>query len=161
MATKKLTPKQDLFVKYYLIHLNATKAAELAGYSRKTAKSQGGRLLTNVDIAKAIEAGADKRAEKLEIDADWVLNRAALINDRCMQIAPVLNKKGEQVYCEGPEGEIVPAFTFDATGANKSLDTIGKHINVQAFKENINITKDEMTDLSDEELQAIIDGRSK
>ena len=49
-----LTPKQARFVDEYLIDLNATQAAVRAGYSAKTAKQIGSRLLTNVDIAAAV-----------------------------------------------------------------------------------------------------------
>lgn len=38
-----------------MIDLNATQAAIRVGYSEKTARSIGQRLLTNVDIQKAIE----------------------------------------------------------------------------------------------------------
>jgi phage terminase small subunit len=42
--------RQRRFVNEYLVKLNAAKAAIRAGYSPKTAKSQGSRLLTNVDV---------------------------------------------------------------------------------------------------------------
>lgn len=59
----KLTDKQQLFVTKYLeFGLNATKAAKEAGYSDKTARSQGARLLTNVDIRAAIDAELSKHA---------------------------------------------------------------------------------------------------
>ena len=74
---KKLTAKQRLFIGEYLIDLNATKAAERAGYSKKTAKEQGARLLTNVDISATIQEAMDKRAEKLEITAERVLAEIA------------------------------------------------------------------------------------
>ena len=47
---KSLTSKQKQFCQEYLIDLNATKAAARAGYSQKTAYSQGQRLLSNVYI---------------------------------------------------------------------------------------------------------------
>ncbi len=65
----KLTTKQRLFVEAYLANPNATAAAISAGYSKKTAKSQGQRLLTKVDIAKCVE----KRVEQAVITADEVL----------------------------------------------------------------------------------------
>ena len=74
---EKLTARQRLFISEYLIDLNATKAAERAGYSRKTAKGQGARLLTNVDISAAIQGAMNKRAEKLEITAERVLAEIA------------------------------------------------------------------------------------
>ena len=40
----KLTPKHQHFVDEYFILQNASKAAISAGYSRKTARSQGQRL---------------------------------------------------------------------------------------------------------------------
>ena len=46
----KLTSKQDVFVREYSKDSNATKAAIKAGYSPHTARQQGSRLLTNVDI---------------------------------------------------------------------------------------------------------------
>lgn len=49
-----LTDKQFLFINAYIETLNATKAAIAAGYSQKTARSQGARLLTNVDIREEI-----------------------------------------------------------------------------------------------------------
>ncbi|MBF0620047.1 MAG: terminase small subunit [Candidatus Omnitrophica bacterium] len=49
----QLSVKQQRFVQYY--NGNATMAAIEAGYSRKTARSQGQRLLTNVDILMAVK----------------------------------------------------------------------------------------------------------
>lgn len=74
-----LNDKQATFVREYLIDLNATQAAIRAGYSEKTAASQGERLLRNVEVAAAIQEAMDKRSERTEIDADWVLKRWAKI----------------------------------------------------------------------------------
>lgn len=75
--TDKLTPKQSAFVREYLIDLNATQAAIRAGYSQKTAYSQGQRLLKNVEVADAIDESMRKRANKVEITAERVLREAA------------------------------------------------------------------------------------
>ena len=53
-----MTPKQRRFVELY--NGNATEAAIAAGYSRKTARAIGQRILTNVDISEAIKAREDK-----------------------------------------------------------------------------------------------------
>lgn len=76
---EELSDKQALFVAEYLVDLNATKAAERAGYSPKTARSQGQRLLTNVDIAAAIEKAMAERSKRTEITADMVLKELAKI----------------------------------------------------------------------------------
>ena len=54
---KQITFKQQRFVEEYPVDRNATQAAIRAGYSKKTAYSQGQRLLKNVEVAKAIETG--------------------------------------------------------------------------------------------------------
>ncbi|MCW3657556.1 terminase small subunit [Burkholderia cenocepacia] len=69
----KLSAQQQRFVDEYLVDLNATQAAIRAGYSKKTARSQGNRLLTNVDVSKAITERKRARAERVQIDADEVL----------------------------------------------------------------------------------------
>lgn len=68
-----LTPRQQRFVAEYLREPNATKAAVAAGYSAKTAHSAGPRLLANVGVLSAIEAGQKKQARKLNITAERVL----------------------------------------------------------------------------------------
>lgn len=75
----KLTLKRQRFVEEFIVDLNATKAAIRAGFSKKTARSQGQRLLTNVDIAKAIEVAMLKRADRTEVTADRVLAELAKI----------------------------------------------------------------------------------
>ncbi len=75
----KLTPKQEMFAEEFLIDLNATQAAIRAGYSKRTARSQGQRLLTNVDIAEAIQKLMAERGKRTEIEADAVIRELAKI----------------------------------------------------------------------------------
>lgn len=65
----KLAAKQQLFVDDYLIHFNATRAAKNAGYSEKTAYSQGQRLLKHVEISAHIEA----RLKESRMNSDEVM----------------------------------------------------------------------------------------
>lgn len=65
MAKKKLTARHQDFIRQYLggpdgVRGNATKAAQAAGYSRKTAYSQGHRLLKKAEVAAAIKALQEK-----------------------------------------------------------------------------------------------------
>lgn len=64
-----LTQKQKLFVESYLANPNATKAAIAAGYSEKTARQQGQRLLSNVVIAERLNV----RVEEAIITANEIL----------------------------------------------------------------------------------------
>jgi phage terminase small subunit len=76
---KSLTAKRERFCLEYLRDLNATQAATRAGYSLKTAKAQGARLLTNVDVAARIAELQDDRAARLQVTADKVLRELARI----------------------------------------------------------------------------------
>ncbi len=68
-----LTPKQARFVEEYLVDLNATQAAIRAGYSPKTAYSQGERLLKNVEVHRAIQEAQEARSERTGITQDEVI----------------------------------------------------------------------------------------
>lgn len=113
-----LNAKQQRFVDEYLIDLNATQAAIRAGYSEKTAGSIGQENLTKPEIAKAIDAAQFNRAEQTGIDAAYVLRQAVKLHERCM-----VNGEG-----------------FNAAAAARALELVGKHVNIQAFKENVGLT---------------------
>lgn len=119
----KLNAKQEMFCKEYLIDLNATQAAIRAGYSQRTAYSQGQRLLKNVELLARVKELKEKRADELELDAYWVLKRLKDISDRSMQAVPVM----EFDYTENKLVE-TGEYQFDSTGANKATELIGKHI---------------------------------
>ncbi len=72
-----LNPKQKAFAKHYAASKNATEAAKLAGYSKKTAGSQGHDLLKNPEIKKAINADLSKLAKKADITGERVVKRIA------------------------------------------------------------------------------------
>jgi phage terminase small subunit len=78
-AKAALSPKQALFCREYLVDLNATQAAERAGYSAATARAQGARLLTKVDIAAEVERLGAEREKRTEITADVVLRELLAI----------------------------------------------------------------------------------
>ena len=62
-----------MFVHEYLLELNATQAAIRAGFSEKTAYSQGHRMLKNVEVKNAIEAAWRDKIKRADITADDVL----------------------------------------------------------------------------------------
>ena len=72
-----LTDKQRLFIAEYLIDLNATQAAIRAGYSEESARQIGTENLSKPYIAQEIERRLKRRADKLEITADKVLQELA------------------------------------------------------------------------------------
>ncbi len=71
---RKLTVKQQCFVAEYLIDLNATQAAIMAGYSPKTANEQGSQLLANLSVRARIDQALAERSRRTGINADLVLD---------------------------------------------------------------------------------------
>lgn len=67
------TTKQQRFIDEYLIDFNATQAAIRAGYSQNTAKQQGSRLLSNVDVRAAIDDAIRERNSRALVSQDAVL----------------------------------------------------------------------------------------
>ncbi|HIJ48191.1 MAG: terminase small subunit [Gammaproteobacteria bacterium] len=147
-----MTPKQQRFVEEYLIDLNATQAAIRAGYSKKTAKEQGARLLSKVNVCNAIIDGKKRRSEKTGIDAAWMLQRLgdeaeadlAELYDEDGRLKPV--HEWPLIWRQGlvagidvhmlPEGlgEVVKVKLADR---GKRLEMLGRHVDVQAFKDRI------------------------
>ncbi len=73
----KLNHRQYKFIQEYLIGRNATQAAILAGYSKRTAQEQSSRLLSNVMIATAISDAQKKCEIRTEITQDRILRELA------------------------------------------------------------------------------------
>lgn len=74
-----ITPRQKRFCDQYLIDLNGTQAAIRAGYSKKTAKEQAVRLLSNVNLRDYIDKRMKDREIRTEITQDRVLQEYAKI----------------------------------------------------------------------------------
>ena len=91
-----LTNKQAMFVKEYLVDLNATQAAIRAGYSSRWAGTNSDKLLKNTNIAAAIREQTEKRSERLEITADRVLQ----------ELAKLAFGNIQNVY--GADGQLIP-----------------------------------------------------
>ncbi len=125
---KKLTPKQAKFVNEYLIDLNATQAAIRSGYSKKTAKEIGQENLTKPLIKEAVQKRQNKIKEKTEVSQEWVVKSLKSVAERCMVVEPVFDK----------EGEATGEYTFNASGANRSLELLGKHLGI--FTEKVELS---------------------
>lgn len=138
MNTKNLTPKQQRFVDEYLIDLNATQAAIRAGYSRNSARQIGQENLSKPVVAAAISAAKRKRAEATKIDAEYVLKRLHQIVERCLQeVKPALHSKTRQPM-KDEDGNAL--YTFNAAGANQALALLGKHTDVAAFRDRLEVS---------------------
>lgn len=68
-----MNARQKRFCDEYLIDCNATQAAIRAGYSAKTAKQVGQKLLTKVDLKKYIEDQLEQIHNEKTADAQEVI----------------------------------------------------------------------------------------
>lgn len=151
-----LTPKQQRFVEEYLLDLNAAAAARRAGYSTRTAEWIGPQLLGKSHVMAAVAERQAKRSKRTEIDADWVLKRLAgeaeadladLYDDagnlRPMREWPMVFRRGlvvgfETVHETEGSGETARRLLvrkIKLQDRTRTVELIGKHIGVQAFKE--------------------------
>ena len=80
-----MTPKQQAFVREYLIDLNATQAAIRAGYSMRTAEKIGSENLQKPEIAAALADAHAKAAERAELTVDQHMADLKRIRDAAMQ----------------------------------------------------------------------------
>jgi len=165
-----MTPKQAAFVREYLIDLNAAAAARRAGYSERTARQMGDENLSKPDIAAAIAAAQAERAERTKVDSDWVLKRLA--DEADADLADIYDEIGNlkpihqwpliwrQGLVQGVE-TVTERVGEDADGNPeyaqvkkvklsdriKRVDLIGKHVDVQAFKEKVDVTVTNLADV--------------
>lgn len=189
-ALAVLPPKQRLFVEEYLACLNAAEAARRAGYSEKTARQQGQRLLTNVDVAAALRFGFALRA----MPADEVLTRLAdmarataddfltiyesPLNDITGQ--PVLGRDGQPIVRYFPSLDLekmrergmlhlVKKVTYTAHGpsvelydAQAALTKLGEYHKLFGGKSvNLNVTPDDLKAMSDDDLDRLAEQLDK
>jgi hypothetical protein len=126
----------DKYASHYVLHGDQSASFREAFPDSKATKESINVKACNLHSLVNVQLRIDElkvqvreiAEEEFKIDAAWVLKAAKKVHDRCMQ--------AEQVMVGGePTGE----YKFEAAGANKSLEIIGKHIDVQAFNENLSI----------------------
>ncbi|MDK8076129.1 terminase small subunit [Citrobacter freundii] len=149
-----LTDKQEMFCREYLIDLNATQAAIRAGYSAKTSNRTASENLSKPDIQSRIAELKAQRNDLVGINATYVLNRLVEIDQ--MDVLDILTSTGElRAVSEWPKvwrttlsGLEVMEMASEGNSVAllkkikwpdkvKNLELLGKHISVQAFKEQV------------------------
>lgn len=149
-----LKDKQEMFCREYLIDLNATQAAIRAGYSEKTANRTASEIMSKPDIQNRISELKVQRNDLVGINAAYVLNRLVEIDQ--MDVLDILTDSGDlKPIADWPKawrttlsGLEVTAMMGDGDSAAllkkikwpdkvKNLELLGKHISVQAFKEQV------------------------
>lgn len=163
-----LTQKQELFIAEYLLDGNATRAAIAAGYSPDTAKEMGYENLTKPHIASEIAKRHQKRCQRLEVDADRVLQELAklaffdprsfyhpdgrlkepqeLDDHTAMALAGL---EIEEAYEHFGKGQAKPKGTLKKikfADKGQNLERLGRHLKL--FTDKIEVTADESLSLA-------------
>jgi phage terminase small subunit len=137
-----MTPKQQIFVREYLIDLNATQAALRAGYRPGYARRACFVLLPKPEVAAAVASGMAARARRTEIDAERVLLEYARIAFADMRRLAAWGKDGVALreHTEITDDDAAAIVELSRTGKNggriklhdkrAALDAIARHLGV-------------------------------
>jgi len=126
-GARGLTVRQARFVEEYLVDGNGMQAAIRAGYSPRSAKQLGSKVLGMPLVQVALAARQAGLGAEHRVDAGWVLDRLREVAERCLQAVPVRDRSARET------GE----WTFNASGATRALELIGKHLGM--FSERIDV----------------------
>lgn len=153
----RLTQKQAAFVREYLIDFNGTQAAIRAGYSAAAASEIAYENLRKPQVRILIEAEVKERSQRATWTADALLTRlgqeltadvADLFDDKGRLLPvnqwPLIFRQGlvagievEETSQADATGEMIPGTIrkIKMSDRLKRLELLGKHININAFRE--------------------------
>lgn len=155
-----MNDKQKRFAEEYLVDLNATQAAIRAGYSPKTAGSQGERLLKDADVHAYITEMKAKRTERTQISADFVLTGLKEVALRCLQRVPVMEFDYEnRCMMQKTDAAGQGVWEFDSTGANRAFELLGRHAGI--FEKDNSQRKPDSAPFTDEQVTRLADALRK
>lgn len=159
----KLTDKQEMFCKEYIVDLNATQAAIRAGYSEKTAKEQGCQNLTKLNIHDRLAVLKAKRSEKVEVQAEDILKHLDIlrnsnikdyieiktiiggteenpVNLKIVEFKDFSELTEEQLMCIDSVKNTAHGIELKLHGKNWTIDQINKHIGFYEKDNKLNLT---------------------
>ena len=145
LTVKVMNEKQRRFAEYYAANPNATEAARAAGYSDRTARSQGQRLLTNADIQEYIkelqeEIAAERIATMTDVKIFWsdTMNDKGLKRSDRLKASELLAKSaGAFLHIgKGGEDDIIAYGEQDGEDVVIYLPEMGKEEDYQLPPEN-------------------------
>ncbi len=113
-----LNDQQRRFVEEYAVDCNASAAVVRAGYQSAKPAVTAGQVMAVPAVRAAVEERLKLKRIRTEINADWVVSNFKRIFERCMQVEAVTDK----------EGNTTGEYRFDAKGANKALEMLGRSI---------------------------------
>lgn len=143
-----LTEKQKLFCNEYLIDLNATQSAVRAGYSKKSAYSQGQRLLKNVEVREYIQKIMSDKQSGLIASQDEVLETLTAVMRRQQKEQVVTSERNRRSYfdeegrkvTEDTKVSVTVEIDTKISDVNKAAELLGKRYGLFSDKVNVETT---------------------
>lgn len=160
---KPLTAMQEAYCQSYIkTPENQTQAAINAGFSPNTAHVKASNMMRDERIQKRIAELMDERNKRLRVSADYVLLRLVEIDQ--MDVIDILDDEGglkpvsqwpkvwrtslsaidiNRIRMAGKDGEDDIESTLQKVkwpDKVKNLELIGKHVDVNAFKERLEVS---------------------
>lgn len=121
MINTNLKGKRKLFCEEYLKDNNATQAAIRAGYSKKTAGSQGQRLLKNVEIEEYVGLLKKDALERNKISVDELVGMLADMST--WEVSDLYNEYGKiKKLTDWPKGARMSLLTVPTTTSVNEID---------------------------------------
>lgn len=178
MLEKPLNDREQRFVEEYLIDLDPRRAALAAGYSRSTAATKAYQWVSSGDhkphVFAAIAEAKAARSETTRIDADWVLQRLAAIQRISIadflnipegggmpsfdlsaatpeQLASIEGLQLDRHFEKGEDGGVTEKIKITLPNKLKTLELMGKHVDVQAYLEKKEVDINDLSSLTREE----------
>lgn len=116
-----MSGKERHFCEQYIICYNQTVAAKRAGYPEKSAAKKGSQLMRRPEIKAYILQLQQERRERLCVDADFVLQEALDLLQKCKAAEPVMRWDYEK-HAMVNTGE----YAMDVKGACRCLELLDK-----------------------------------
>lgn len=129
MADRGLNAKQTAFVAAYLgdARGNATEAARIAGYSERTAYSQGHDLLKKPEIQAAIQAWRDEVKASAITDLSYRVARLTELEQRLWGVVDARQKAYAGSKVIGGETGIV-VLQYKAVGSGPDAQIVEEYV---------------------------------
>jgi phage terminase small subunit len=150
---KKLTNKDEIFVREYLITLDPYDAALKAGYSKTVADVKSyvwvSHSLSNPKkhVFNAIQHQLRQRMNKLEVTSERVIEELAKI--AFYNKKETLDKNGDELPLHKLDDDIACVVGTNVKDKTQALNTLAKYLGL--LTEKVDVTIDDVTKLTPEE----------
>ena len=139
-----MNTKQKIFAESYARSNNATQSAIQAGYSKKTAYSQGNRLLKKDEILNYIRALQQETIKEFGISRKWITSQYLKVISESLKTGKLgvmrqaLDSLSDRLKIYTPDQHIASDWEMDSEGLREK---IGQLLYIVASSPNANMNE--------------------